>query len=74
MTPEELQKTAVKLLGRRWKPLLAEELGLHISAVYRWLPQRDKPPESPVPRYAEVCLEMLEYRKRLERFAKSLVR
>lgn len=74
MTPDELQKRAVKLLGRGWKTLLAQELGLHLSAVYRWLPQRDKPPESPVPRYVEVCLDMFEYRKRLERLAKGLIK
>lgn len=74
MTPDELQKRAVKILGRRWKPLLAEELGVHLSAIYRWLPSRDKPPDLPVPRYAEVCLEMLEYRKRLERIAKGLIK
>lgn len=74
MTPDDLQKRAVKLLGRGWKPLLAKELGVHLSAVYRWLPCREKPPQSPVPNYVVVCLDMIEYRKRLERIAKGLVK
>lgn len=74
MTPDELQKRATKILGRRWKPALAKELGVHLSAIYRWLPCRGQPSVLPVPRYVEVCLEMLEYRRRLERIARGLVK
>lgn len=74
MTSDELQTRAIKMFGRRWKPLLAKELGIHLATVYRWLPQRDKPPESPVPRYVDMFFELQESRKKIERFAKSLAR
>lgn len=74
MTHDELTKRSVKMFGRRWKVQLAKELEVHLSAVYRWLPIGDKPPQRPVPKYVDMWFELREQRKKLERFARSLTR
>lgn len=74
MTPEDLQKRAIKMFGRRWKREIATALGVHLATIYRWLPQRDKPPECPVPKYVATWFELQDSRNKIARFAKSLTR
>lgn len=75
MTPDELITRATKMFGRRWKVRLAEELGMHITAIYRWIPKRNgSPAQLPVPGYVDVWFELQESRRKIERFAKSLTK
>lgn len=73
MTFDELQKRAIKMFGRRWKPLLAKELHVHLATVYRWAP-RDGSELAGVPQYVDTWFELQESRKKIERFARSLTR
>lgn len=74
MTPDELITRATKMLGRRWKITLAKELHIHLSAVYRWLPQKDGSPPSPVPHYVDIWFELQESKRKITRFARSLTK
>jgi hypothetical protein len=73
MTFAELQKRATKLFGRRWRPALAKELGRHLATVYRWEPKEGRKVVD-VPDYVDMFFNLHEQRKKLERFARSLVK